>query len=202
MSQDRAVQLPRPRIARESEPQSDVALIERVRAGDTEAFESVFRTYWETLFLSALRMLHSRDDAEEAVQEVFARIWRGHAGWNVNGSIRAYLLMATRNVSLNRIDRDATAQRYQERAAHEVSSNSSAFDSPAERLDESDLARALSASLAELPEKRRAICELRLVDGFTYAEIAVRLRIAPKTVETQLARGLKFLRQRLRTVLE
>ena len=172
ISQDRDVQLPRPSVVLAAKPQTDVSLVERVRAGDDAAFESVFRLYWETLFLTALRMLHSRDDAEEAVQEVLTRVWRSHPSWNVNGSIHAYLLMATRNVSLNRIERDATAQRYLERAARESALESSATDSPDDCVEESAFVRELAVSLAELLEKRRAICELRILDGFSYAEIA------------------------------
>ena len=49
----------------------------------------------------------------------------------------------------------------------------------------------------QMPEKRRAVCVLRWVDGLSYAEIAERLGIAEKTVETQIGRGLRFLRERV-----
>src|SRR3989442_6734169 len=66
----------------------------------------------------------------------------------------------------------------------------------------SDLAAELVATveraLAELPPKRSAVCKLRLIDGLSYAQIADRLGICEKTVETQLARGLKSLRDQIR----
>jgi len=65
-------------------------------------------------------------------------------------------------------------------------------------LESAELAAVVEQALAELPPKRAAVCRLRLIDGLSYAEIAHRLAIGEKTVETQLARGLKFLRDRIR----
>src|SRR2546422_8764123 len=65
-------------------------------------------------------------------------------------------------------------------------------------LEAAELVAAVERALAELPPKRAAVCRLRLIDGLSYAQIADRLGIGEKTVETQLARGLKFLRDRIR----
>ena len=195
----RVIPLTRP-LAIPTQPETDVAVAERVRAGDAAAFELVFRTHWEALYQYAFRLLRTREAAEEAAQEVFMRVWRNHATWSPQSSVRAYLLYAVRNVSLNRIEHDRTTTRFMERAAIEFASVP--LEEPNyDDLEVSDIDRALATSLAEMPKKRRVICEMRLVDGFSYAEIAQRLQIAPKTVETQLARGLKFLRQRMRLLL-
>src|SRR5439155_18301082 len=65
-------------------------------------------------------------------------------------------------------------------------------------LEAAELVAAVERALAELPPKRSAVCKLRLIDGLSYAQIADRLGIGEKTVETQLARGLKFLRDQIR----
>jgi len=64
-------------------------------------------------------------------------------------------------------------------------------------LEAAELVATVERALAELPPKRSAVCKLRLIDGLSYAQIADRLGIGQKTVETQLARGLKFLRDRI-----
>ena len=196
----RVLPLSRP-AATPTQPESDASLLERVRAGDASAFEIVFRTHWPALNAHALRLLRSPDAAEEAVQEVFTRVWWNHATWSVQSSVRAYLMVATRNVCLNLIERDRTAHRFMERTAAEFGAEP-LVEMESDHAEVTEIGRALEVSLAELPAKRRVICELRLVDGYTYAEIATRLQIAPKTVETQLARGLKFLRQRMRLLME
>ena len=65
-------------------------------------------------------------------------------------------------------------------------------------LEAADLVAAVQRALDDLPPKRSAVCKLRLIDELSYAQIAERLGISEKTVETQLARGLKFLRERMR----
>jgi RNA polymerase sigma-70 factor (ECF subfamily) len=67
-------------------------------------------------------------------------------------------------------------------------------------LEAAELAAAVERALADLPPRRSAVCTLRLIEGLSYAQIADRLGICEKTVETQLARGLKFLRDRIRPV--
>jgi RNA polymerase sigma-70 factor (ECF subfamily) len=167
------------------------AWVERVRAGDIEAFEGLYRAYWERLYAFAFCYMHAKEDAEEVVQEVFFRIWRGRAHWVPAGAVRNYLYLAVRNAARDRLERAAVARRWrigQRQTVAEVQSN----------LEAADLVAAVERALAELPSKRSAVCKLRLIDELSYAQIAERLGISEKTVETQLARGLKFLRDRIR----
>src|SRR5262249_15150641 len=69
---------------------------------------------------------------------------------------------------------------------------------PAEQLMRAEeLGATVERALADMPEKRRAICALRWTDGLTYAEIAARLGIAEKTVENQIGLGLRLLHERV-----
>jgi RNA polymerase sigma-19 factor, ECF subfamily len=167
------------------------AWVDRIRAGDMDAFEALYRRYWERLYGFAFRYLRSKEDAEEIVQEVFFRIWRGRAHWVPVGAVRNYLYLAVRNSARDRAERAAVARRWrlgQRETAVEIQSS----------LEAADLVAAVERALAELPSKRSAVCKLRLINGLSYAEIAAQLGICEKTVETQLARGLKFLRDRIR----
>ena len=167
------------------------AWVDRIRTGDIDAFEALYRRYWERLYAFAFRYLRSKEDAEEIVQEVFFRIWRGRAHWVPAGAVRNYLYLAVRNGARDRAERAAVARRWrlgQRETAVEIQST----------LETADLVAAVERALAELPSKRSAVCTLRLINGLSYAEIAARLGICEKTVETQLARGLKFLRDRIR----
>ncbi len=170
------------------------AWVARIRAGDLDAFEALYRGYWERLYAFAFRYLRSKEDAEETVQEVFLRIWRGRAHWVPAGAVRNYLYLAVRNSARDRAERAAVACRWrlgQRETAVEMQST----------LETADLVAAVERALAELPVKRAEVCKLRLIDELSYAQIAQRLGICEKTVETQLARGLKFLRDRLRELM-
>ncbi len=177
---------------------SDVAeraWVDRIRGGDVDAFEALYRAYWERLYAFAFRYVQSQDDAEDVAQEVFFRIWRCRAHWFPAAAVRNYLYLAVRNAALDRLERAAVARRWrggvrQVATATELQSH----------LEAAELAAAVERALADLPAKRAHVCRLRLIDGLSYAQIADRLGISEKTVETQLARGLKFVRDSLRAV--
>ena len=169
------------------------ALADRIRAGDMQAFETLYRTYWQRLHAFAFRYVHSREDAEDVTQDVFLRIWRGRAHWAPVGPVRNYLYLSIRNAARDRLERAVVARRWRVRQVatpDEIQSN----------LETAELGATVEQALGDLPPKRSAVCKLRLIDGLSYAEIARRLGIGEKTVETQLARGLKFLRDRIRQI--
>ncbi len=136
------------------------------------------------------RYLRSKEDSEEIVQEVFFRIWRGRTHWVPAGAVRNYLYLAVRNSARDRLERAAVARR------RRISEREPAVEVQPD-LEAADLVAAVERALTELPAKRAEVCKLRLVAELSYAQIAQRLGICEKTVETQLARGLKFLRERL-----
>ena len=167
--------------------------VDRIRAGDLAAFESLYRAYWARLYAFAFRYVRSKEDAEDVTQEVFLRIWRGREHWVPAGAVRNYLYLSVRNAARDRLARTVVAQRWrlsQAGTAAETQPN----------LEAAELTASVEQALHELPPKRSAVCKLRLIDGLSYAQIADRLRISEKTVETQLARGLKFLRDRIRQI--
>jgi RNA polymerase sigma-70 factor (ECF subfamily) len=170
------------------------AWVDRIRAGDLGAFEALYRAYWQRLYAFAFRYMHSKEDAEEIAQEVFFRIWRGRSHWVPAGAVRNYLYLAVRNAARDRLARAAVARRWRIGQGGRASVSSEVSSD----LDAADLVAAVERALAELPPKRSAVCKLRLIDELSYAQIAGRLGISEKTVETQLARGLKFLRDRIR----
>ena len=191
--------LPRERIAEQgSVLRSEADVVDGIRRGDLKCFEELFLANWDPLCRHAFHYVRSTDDAEEVVQRVFARIWENRSEWSVRGSLHDYLYLAARNASFDHLRHSSVEQRYRERQVAEIVSSSSAAEL---RSDALVLAREFDAiverAFAELPPKRREICELRLTAGLSYLEISSRLNISTKTVETQVARGLKYLRSRL-----
>src|SRR5205823_2198312 len=88
------------------------AWADRIRAGDIDAFEALYRTYWQRLYAFAFRYVQTKEDAEEVTQEVFFRIWRGRAQWMPAGAVRNYLYLAVRNAARDRLERAAVARRW------------------------------------------------------------------------------------------
>jgi RNA polymerase sigma-70 factor, ECF subfamily len=175
----------------------DIALVDRIRRDELGAFEELFHAYWDPLCRYAFCYVRSTDDAEEAVQTVFARIWKNRASWRVGGTVQDYVYLATRNACLDRLKRETVVRQWGERRVLELR-NTPENGVPADSLiQNAEVEAAVERAFAELPAKRRRICQLRLSSGMSYSEIASLLDISQKTVETQLSRGLKFLRSRL-----
>ncbi len=129
------------------------AWADRIRAGHMDAFEALYRRYWERLYAFAFRYLRSQQDAEDAVQEVFFRIWRGRADWVPAGAVRNYLYLAVRNAALDRLQRAAVARR--RRAARLGSGGARRGSGARARRPPSETICGVQAAVDRWPELRR-----------------------------------------------
>ena len=176
---------------------SDRELLDRLRRGDRDAFDTIFRTWYGPLVGAAESMLRERAVAEEIVQDVMLELWRRRETLAAEGSPQAYLFQATRNRALNHL-RHLKVQRRGEPYATGPSSAPPAADA---RLAEEEIDAAVRQALGELPERTREIFELSRVHGLKYAEIARALDISVKTVEAQMGKALRIMREQLADLL-
>jgi RNA polymerase sigma-70 factor (ECF subfamily) len=171
----------------------DRVLLERIRAGDNDAFDAVFRANYAPLVGTAERMLSRRDVAEEIVQDVMLELWRRRETIVVDDSLRGYLFRATRNRVLNHLRHGAI----EKRAEPELSADREVAPRAYAALVEAEIESAVRVAVADLPNRCREIFELSRVDGLRYSEIATTLGISIKTVEAQMGKALRILRERL-----
>ena len=168
-------------------------LLARVRGGDSSAFDAIFRANYALLVRVAESMLHERATAEEIAQDVMLELWRRREQLDVAESVRGYMLQATRNRALNHLRHRAIERRSEPRLAETAARAPMADAATRER----ELEAAIRAAVADLPERCRAVFELSRVEGLKYAEIAQRLGISVKTVEVQMGKALRVMRERL-----
>lgn len=171
----------------------DRDLLNRLKSGDQDAFDSIFRAHYAQLVAFAQNLLRDRAAAEDAAQEVMLELWRRRGELAIHESLRAYLLRATRNRALNQV-RHANVRR---RAEPELMSDDSIAATGASMLVASELRTAIVAAVAELPPACREVFELSRGQGLRYSEIASTLGISVKTVESQMGKALRHLRTRL-----
>jgi RNA polymerase sigma-70 factor (ECF subfamily) len=171
-------------------------LADRLRAGQPEAFEEVFRANFPRLADYARGLVGSQDAAEDVVQEVFVALWTHRDRVNTPENMVAYLYRSVRNRGLNFLRHQRLVSDFQARKAAEGGTDSPPADQGAE---ESELAVAIRTAIEALPPRTREVFRLSRDQGLTYPEIAEALEISIKTVETLMGRALKTLRQRLAT---
>lgn len=171
----------------------DRELLEKLRVGDEGAYDSVFRTWYPTLVRVAGALLHDMDAAEEVAQEVMLELWRRRHVMDAGLSLRAYLLRSVRNRSLNHL-RHLKVRRDTESDVEALYDAPLAADQP---IVAKELAQAVKMALDELPPRCRQVFDLSRVHGLKYAEIAEALDISQKTVEAQMGKALRVLRERL-----
>lgn len=177
---------PRPAVA------TDRELLDRLRAGESDAFEVIFRSHYPQLVGFAEAILRARAPAEDVAQDVMLELWRRRQEIVLETSLRAYLLRATRNRALNQIRHRRVAER-----ARPAGEGPTAAPSADQDLAEQELRAAVDEAVRDLPERCREVFELSRGHGLRYAEIAQVLGISIKTVETQMGKAIRVLRDRL-----
>lgn len=171
----------------------DRALLQKIQAGDEGAYDSVFRTWYPVLVRVATALVRDPDAAEEVAQDVMVELWRRRHALDADVSLGGYLLRSVRNRALNQL-RHLRVRKQSESEVIALYNAPVGADQP---IVANELAAAARQALNELPPRCRQVFELSRVQGLKYAEIAVALDISQKTVEAQMGKALKIMRERL-----
>lgn len=163
----------------------DVTLVVRARDGDVRAYEQLVRRYQGPIFRVAVRMLASRGDAEDVVQEVFLTAWRRLADLHEDAAFVGWLYRMVTNRCLNVIRaRHATA-------AVDLAQQESrgAGSRPERTVEVSEQLAAVTVALQRLTGEQRACWLLREVHGRSYEEIAQAVGVTTTAVRGRIARA-------------
>lgn len=175
-----------------AEPTPDRLLLDRLRLGDESAFEAVFRGCYPRLVAAAEQLLRDRARAEDVVQEVLLELWRHRERLEPDISLLGYLHRSVRNRALNQLRHDRVVRQ----AVPQLESGS--LPPPADRaVLGRELEEAVRAAVTRLPDRCREVFELSRVHGLRYAEIATTMGISIKTVEAQMGKAIRLLRDGL-----
>ena len=176
----------------------DSELIARIRKGDTKSLELLFRRLYPRLFAYANKFLHDHDDSKEVVQDVFLSLWNHRNKLDESKSLDAFLFTSVKNKSVNLLKSKAVQNRRAELMVRLYADELSFADISHEILLANELQSAFDKALNTLPAECRRVFELSRMEGLRYHEIATKLNISIKTVETQMYRALSKLRLELR----
>ncbi len=195
---DRSRPLPASDLPRAIDP--DLDLVDRWRKGEVDAFTALVRRHQRRVFGLLLRMLGSREEAEDAVQDTFLNLHRHGHRFRRESRFSTFVYRVAINAALNR-RRSLGRRRSHSDAFSEAQAvghlGPSAETDPESALAEDQLRTRLARELHALPEKLRAPVVLFDIEGLSYGEIAEVLQVAEGTVKSRIHRARQALRARL-----
>lgn len=187
----------------------DRALVQRVLAGEREAFRFLVQRHQTRVFHLARSLLRNPADAADIAQEAFVRAYSSLQRYRADGSFTAWIARITNNLAIDFLRRQkiqASAE-LDENLAEPDASHAGILASqvpadPQASTLRSELGRELERALGRLPEKHRSILILREIDGLSYQELSEALEVPIGTVMSRLFHARAKMQEMLREYLE
>jgi RNA polymerase sigma-70 factor, ECF subfamily len=174
---------------------ADVDLLRAVARGDEQALAEIYDRYRVILFGLLVRILNSREEAEDVLQEVFLQVWHRASDFDEKrGKPFTWLVTLTRSRGIDRLRSLAARERVAQAGAREASESISDAAADTFRSEQRGL---VNSALAQLPEEQRRTLILAYFDGLTQSEIAAKLGAPLGTVKTRMRTGMTRLRELL-----
>jgi RNA polymerase sigma-70 factor (ECF subfamily) len=173
---------------------SDSQLVERLRTGDALAFQSLYLIYHKRLFAYAFSFFKNRELSEEIVHDVFVKIWEMREKLDEKYSFNSFIFTATHNLIIDALRRYSCEQLYRRELLYRTSPSHNTTE---EQITFADYEAIAHQAIEKLPRKRQMIFTLSRQHHMSYAEIAQSLGISQKTVENQMNKALKSIKEYL-----
>lgn len=167
----------------------DAELMQRVRSGDSAAFDRIVHVHWRRAVVYARYLVRDRESAGDYAQEAFARLWRKKDEWEPTGSVRVWLLRTIRNLVISEQRRRDVRRRWALRADHEEHQ-----PTPLQDAERAELRAAMQQAIEQLSPRRREVFALFHLQNLSYGEIAELMNIRRQTVGNYLQAAVAQLR--------
>lgn len=166
-------------------------------AFDVRQFELLFKSHYKSLCAFANSFVHDKDTAEEIVQEVFINLWEKKSTIDQGKSVKSYLFTSVKNRCINHIRDHKKFRSYLLDVEIEL-------EIPVEDRDQlagDETLSRINQALDKLPPKCREVFELSRFEAMKYKQIAEKMAISVKTVEVQMSKALRILKEELGDLL-
>jgi RNA polymerase sigma-70 factor (ECF subfamily) len=167
------------------------SVVTAFRNGDQAAFREVFNAWYKPLYYFVNKLIDSKEEAEEIVQNSFIKLFERCALFETAANIKAFLFVTARNNSFDYL-RSLKVQKEKQQAFFEAMQDETFFQYEYEIKDE--LVEMVRAAIEELPEECKRIFKMLYYEELSPAEVAGILNISVSTVYNQKSRAVKALR--------
>ena len=176
---------------------SDNKIIELIKQGDIAAFNTLFKSVYLQLYIHCRKFIPDPEDAKDILQNVFLRFWEKRENIDIHTSLNAYLYRAIQNECLNYLRSTGTIEVPQCETTNVLFREEAEDNDPHSTLSVLEIEQIMENTIEELPDQCKSIFKLSRINGLKNQEIADKLDISVRTVETQIYRALKILKSRL-----
>ena len=176
----------------------DLYFFSRLKSGDENAFDYLFNYYYPGLIVYATRLLTNQHLAEEIVQGVFLKLWQDRRFIEISTSFKSYVFQSVKNKCLDVLKHRKVKDEYAKLILEQAEKSA---DETWESYVESELYAILIKSIEKLPPECQKVFKYSRIRNLSNKEIAEKMGIAVKTVENQITKALKHLRQELKDYL-
>ncbi len=180
----------------DSNTHNDCILAARIRNDDLKAFETLFNRYKNRLYFFSLRYLRDHAESEEVVQAVFISVWEHRKSLDESRSVKSYIYKSAVNSIYNFLKKEAIRRKYldSELRTFERSENQT-YDN----IFCDDLEKRINHILSFLPPQQYRIFTMSRSDGYSAETISQKLGISVRTVENQIYRASKLIKESLKS---
>jgi RNA polymerase sigma-70 factor (ECF subfamily) len=173
---------------------SEIQLIKAFKKGDAQAFKSLFDRYHKRLYSFLYSLLKSKEDTEEIVQETFLKIWESREQFWEDYPFESLLFRIARNTSLNYNRKKVNRAVFEKHFGFFADLSEGSAD---QYILFQETQNIIETILNGLPSKRKEIFLLQKVEGLSRQEIAEKLGISVITVDHQLFKANKYVKEEI-----
>lgn len=175
-------------------PEAEKLLLKQIAQGNEEAFAELFHAYKDKLYAFIYRISHSKETAEDALQDVFLKIWMARSQLVEVGNFSAFLFQIAKNHAINQLRRmtKETIILMEKKRNNQINT-----PAPDQQLIYKNVCQALNDIVKNLPPQQKAVYRLSKEDHLKHDEIAKQLAISPSTVKNHMTQALRTIRSNL-----
>lgn len=157
-------------------------------------YEQIYKENFKALHRYAYTFVKDSEIAEDMVQSAFVKLYERSAEVEIHTSVTSYLYKAVYHNSLNYLKHQKVKYKH---ATYVKNKSNKLKNTTEERMKADELQAHIEDAMQELPERCRTVFQLSRFEGLKYREIADKLDISIKTVENQMGKALRIMRNKL-----
>ena len=167
-------------------------IIKKLRSGDEKFYKSVFYEYYPLLTYFANKYVNDLDIAREIVQDFFVKLYEKRYSINIDSSFKSYLYKSVYNSCINYLNQIALREQHHRQIK---SQDHEQTEFTEDEINMTELENKIYCEIEKLPAQCRRIFKMNRFDGLTNSEIAAKLKLSKRTIETQISKALRILRK-------